>query len=70
MIKIFKKNVGFLKNNIDCLNKDIKKILVEQNEEDFDQIKNHKESIIEKILNKKTENDINHLSFLSTISNE
>ena len=43
---------GFLKDDINCLNLEFKNILMEQNEEYLDYIKNEAESIIEKILNK------------------
>ena len=43
---------GYLKNDINSLNKALKNILLEQNEEDLDYIKNEEESISEKILNK------------------
>ena len=43
---------GFLKNDINRLNKVFKNFLVEQNEEYLDSIKNQEESIIEKILNR------------------
>ena len=43
---------GFLKYDINRLYLEFKKILIEQNEEYLDYIKNEEESIIEKILNK------------------
>ena len=43
---------GFLKNDITRLNLDFKNILMEQNKEYLDCIKNEEESIIEKILSK------------------
>ena len=43
---------GFLKDDINRLNLEFKNILMEQNEEYLDYIKNEEESIIEKILNK------------------
>ena len=43
---------GVLKSDINFLNKEIKKILLELNEEYLDHIKNQGESIIERILNK------------------
>ena len=42
----------FLKNDIFRLTLELKKILMEQNEEYLDYINNEKESIIEKLLNK------------------
>ena len=46
------KECGFLKSDIIRLNKEFKTILIEQNEEYLDHIKNEEESVIEKILNK------------------
>ena len=46
------KECGFLKSDINRLNLEFKIVLMEQNEEYLDQIKNEEESIIEKILNK------------------
>ena len=46
------REVGFSKNDIDRLNLDFKNILIEQNEEYLDYIKNEEESILEKFLNK------------------
>ena len=43
---------GFLKNNVNFLNKQFKNILLELNEDYFDHIKNQEESILEKFLNK------------------
>ena len=43
---------GFLKNDINRLNLDFKKNLIEQNEEYLDYIKNEEETIIEKNLKK------------------
>ena len=43
---------GFLKNDINCLNKEFKNLLLEQNQEYLVYIKKEEESIIEKILNK------------------
>ena len=43
---------GFLKDDIIRLNLEFKNILMEQNEEYLDYIKNEEESIIEKISNK------------------
>ena len=43
---------GFLKDDINRLNKEFKKILIEQNEEYLDYIKNEEESIVERFLNK------------------
>ena len=42
---------GYFKNDINSLNKQLKNILMEQNEEYLDHIKTREESIIEKILN-------------------
>ena len=44
--------IGFNKNDINQLNLEFKNILLEQNEEYLDYIKNEEESIIERILNK------------------
>ena len=46
------KEIGFSKNDINRLNLEFKKILIEQHEEYLDYIKNEEESIIERILNK------------------
>ena len=46
------KEIGFSKNDINLLNLEFKNILLEQNEDYLDYIKNEEESIIEKILNK------------------
>ena len=43
---------GFLKDDINRLNKEFKNILIEQNEEYLDYIKNEEESIVERFLNK------------------
>ena len=43
---------GFLKDDITRLNKEFKNILIEQNEEYLDYIKNEEESIVERFLNK------------------
>ena len=43
---------GFLKSDVRYLNKKFRNILLELNKEYLDHIKNGKESIIEKILNK------------------
>ena len=43
---------GFLKDDINQLNKEFKKSLLELNEEYLDHIKNEEKSIIERILNK------------------
>ena len=43
---------GFLKNNVNFLNKQFKNILLELNEDYFDHIKNQEESILERFLNK------------------
>ena len=48
----FLRECGLLKCDITRLNKKIKTILIEQNEEYLHHIKNEEESIIEKILNK------------------
>ena len=61
---------GFLKSDINRLNKEFKTILMEQNEENLDYILNQEESIIEKTLKKILENDINRLSLLATILNK
>ena len=44
--------VGFSKNDINQLNIEFKNILLEQNEEYLDYIRNEEESILEKFLNK------------------
>ena len=49
------KEIGFSKNDINLLNLEFKKILIEEFEEYLSYIKNQEESIIEKILNKKME---------------
>ena len=49
---IFLYECGFLKGDINYLYKELKKILLELNEDYLDHNKNHEESIIEKILNK------------------
>ena len=46
------KEIGFSKNDINNLNLEFKKILLEEYEDYLDYIKNEEESIIEKILNK------------------
>ena len=46
------KEIGFSKNDINLLNLEFKKILIEQNEDFLSYIKNQEESIIERILNK------------------
>ena len=43
---------GFLRGDINFLNKEYKNILLELNEEYLDYIKNEEEAIIEKVLNK------------------
>ena len=43
---------GFLKSDINSLNKEFKDILIEQNEEHLDYIKSEEEIIIEKFLKK------------------
>ena len=43
---------GFLKIDINCLNLEFKNILMEQNEEYIDYIRNEEKSIIEKFLSK------------------
>ena len=50
--KTFLKEIGFSRNDINLLNLEFKSILIEQNEEYLDYIKNEEESIIEKILNR------------------
>ena len=49
------KECGFLKSDTTRLNKDFKTILMEQNEEHLDHIKNQEESVIERFLDKKME---------------
>ena len=44
--------IGFSKNDINRLNIEFKNILLEQNEEYLDYIRNEEESILEKFLNK------------------
>ena len=46
------KEIGFLKGDINRLNEQFKKFLLEQNEKYLSYIKNEEESIIERILNK------------------
>ena len=46
------KEIGFSKNDINLLNLEFKKILLEGHEEYLSYIKNEEESIIERILNK------------------
>ena len=46
------KEIGFSKNDINFLNIEFKNILLEQNEEYLDYIRNEEESILEKFLNK------------------
>ena len=46
------KEIGFSKNDINLLNLEFKKILLEQIEDFLSYIKNQEESIIERILNK------------------
>ena len=48
----FLSECGFLKKEDICLYLELKNILMEQNEEHLDYIKNEEESILEKILNK------------------
>ena len=47
----FFREYGFLKNDIIRLNLELKSILIEQNEENLNYVKNQEESKIEKILN-------------------
>ena len=56
------KECWLLKSDINRICLEFKNILIEQNEEYLDYIKNEEESIIERILNKQMENDINRLS--------
>ena len=63
----FSKECGFLMSDISRLNLEFKNILLEQNEEHLDYIKNEEESIFERILSKKMEKDVNHLSLKMTI---
>ena len=46
------KEMGFSENDFSLSNLEFKKILIEQNEDFLSYIKNHEESITEKILNK------------------
>ena len=46
------KEWGFLKNDINRLDKEFKNVLMQQNEEHFDHIKHQEESIFERILKK------------------
>ena len=46
------KEYGFLKSDINRLNKEEKTILIEQNEEYLDYIKNQEEVVIERFLDK------------------
>ena len=46
------KEIGFIENDINLLNKEFENILMSQNENLLSYIKNQEESIIEKILNK------------------
>ena len=48
----FLQECGFLKNDIDRLCKEFKNILIQQNEENYSYVKNEKDSVLEKILNK------------------
>ena len=57
------KECGFLKSDINRLSLEFENILLEQNEDYLDHIENEEESIIEKILNKKMETDINCSQF-------
>ena len=50
--KTLLKEIGFSKNDINLLKLEFKNILIEQNEDYLDYIKNEEESKIEKILNK------------------
>ena len=43
---------GFLKGDFIRLNKEFKTVLMKQNEEDLDNIKNREESVIERVLDK------------------
>ena len=44
------KECGFLKNDINSLIKDFKNVLIEQNEDYLELVKNEEESILEKTL--------------------
>ena len=48
----FLQECGFLMSDINCLNKEFKNILTEQNDEYLSYIKNEEESLIEDFLNK------------------
>ena len=50
--KILLKEVGFSKNDINQLSLEFKNILLEENEQYLDYVKNEEESVIEKILDK------------------
>ena len=58
LLFLFKNNsdllneLGFLKSDINRLNEEFKNILMEENEENLDYIKNEEEAFIERILNK------------------
>ena len=46
------REIGFSERDINCLNLEFKKTLIEQHEEYLVYVKNEEESVIEKILNK------------------
>ena len=48
----FSEECGFLKNDINSLNKEFENIIIEQNEENLSYIKNEEESLIARVLNK------------------
>ena len=51
-VKNLLKEIGFSKDNINRLNLEFKNILLDQNEQYLDYIRNEEESIIERIQNK------------------
>ena len=63
------KECGFLKSDIIRSNLEFKNVLMEQNEEFLDYMKNEQESTIEKFLYKQMENDIVRLGLLLTVLN-
>ena len=64
------REIGFRERDIIHLYLEFKNILTEQHEQYLDPFQNEEETIIEKILNKQMEDDINRLSFLSKILNK
>ena len=56
------KEIGFSKNDINHLSSEFKNILIEQHENYLEYVKDQKESVIEKILNKWMENGMTFLN--------